>query len=56
MATAALTEVAGASVSNWRYTGIPRARMMYLRVVRPDVFEQESNPTKPIVSPNGPRQ
>lgn len=26
------------SISEWRKTGIPRARMMYLRVARPDLF------------------
>ncbi len=31
-------DVSPASVSEWRRTGIPRARMMYLRAVRPDLF------------------
>lgn len=38
-AAAAFFEVKGGSVSVWRYKGLPRARMMYLRVVRPDLFE-----------------
>ena len=35
---AKLCEVLPSAVSQWRYDGIPRARMMYLRLVRPDVF------------------
>ena len=31
-------EVQPPSVSEWRKTGLPRARLMYLRAVRPDVF------------------
>lgn len=54
MATAALMEVAGASVSNWRYTGIPRARMMFLRVARPDLFNPATSPTQPIVRSDEP--
>ena len=26
------------SVSGWRITGIPSARLMYLKLLRPDVF------------------
>lgn len=33
-------EVRMPTVSEWRKTGFPRARAMYLRAVRPDVFEQ----------------
>ncbi len=35
---ARLCEVRAPSVSGWRRTGIPPARLMYLRAVRPDVF------------------
>jgi hypothetical protein len=28
------------SVSEWRKAGIPEARLMYLRLLRPDVFER----------------
>ena len=35
---ASLCEVQPPSVSGWRKHGIPRARMMFLRVARPDVF------------------
>jgi hypothetical protein len=35
---AQLCQVEHSSVSNWRVYGMPRARMMYLRAIRPDVF------------------
>lgn len=35
---ARLCEITKPSVSGWRKTGIPRARILYLRAVRPDVF------------------
>lgn len=28
------------SVSEWRANGIPQARLMYLRLLRPDVFSE----------------
>lgn len=37
-AVAKLCEVSAPSVSEWRRNGIPRARVQFLRVVRPDVF------------------
>lgn len=37
-AVARLFGIAQPSVSKWRKTGIPPARLMYLNVVRPDVF------------------
>jgi hypothetical protein len=36
---AELCEVRPPSVSDWRKHGIPRARMMFLRVAKPDVFK-----------------
>lgn len=41
MAVTRLCEVRSASVSKWRWTGIPRARLMFLRAIRPDVFRPE---------------
>lgn len=38
-ATADLCKVSQPAVSQWRRAGIPAAREMYLRAVRPDVFE-----------------
>jgi hypothetical protein len=35
---AKLCEVRAPSVSEWRRNGIPPARLLYLRAVRPDVF------------------
>ena len=46
VAVADLCEVKPPSVSEWRNSGIPKARLMYLRAVRPDVFEKlESQPS-----------
>ncbi|MDP2815749.1 MAG: hypothetical protein Q8O19_03615 [Rectinemataceae bacterium] len=36
---ATLCEVTDGAVSQWRVNGIPRARLMYLKIVRPDVFK-----------------
>jgi hypothetical protein len=36
--TAALAEVSPQAVTQWRNTGIPKARRMYLQAVRPEVF------------------
>jgi hypothetical protein len=37
---AEMCEVKPPSVSEWRTEGIPRARLMYLKVIRPDVFKR----------------
>ena len=39
---ARLCNVKAPSVSEWRVRGIPPAREMYLRAVRPEVFEAAS--------------
>ena len=36
--TARLCRVKDPSVSEWRRTGIPKARLMFLKLARPDVF------------------
>lgn len=36
---ARLCQVTVGAVSQWRTDGIPRARLMYLRLARPDVFK-----------------
>lgn len=41
-----LCEVSAPSVSQWRNKGIPPARLMYLKVVRPDVFLPAKKTTK----------
>jgi hypothetical protein len=38
-AAAKFFEVTPGAVSQWRSSGIPRARLMFLRAARPDVFE-----------------
>lgn len=38
---ARLCKVAPQAVTQWRKAGIPRAREMYLRAVRPDVWQCE---------------
>lgn len=44
---AELCEVKPPSVSDWKKNGIPRARLMFLRVARPEVFgELDSSPTR----------
>lgn len=37
---AEICEVKPPSVSDWRKNGIPRARLMFLRLARPEVFSQ----------------
>jgi hypothetical protein len=41
-AAAQLCEVSDAAVSQWRHDGIPKARLKYLQVVRPDLFEAKA--------------
>lgn len=44
VAVAALCETSPAAVSQWRKKGIPNARLMYLRAVRPHVFRLPEAP------------
>lgn len=37
-AVARLCEIQSPSVSEWRVKGIPKARLQFLRVLRPDLF------------------
>jgi hypothetical protein len=37
---AELCEVTTGAVSQWRDDGIPRARLLFLKAVRPDVFKE----------------
>lgn len=46
-AVARICKVKAPSVSQWRSSGIPAARLMYLRLLRPDVFPRESK-KKPL--------
>ncbi|MCP4103102.1 MAG: helix-turn-helix domain-containing protein [Lentisphaerae bacterium] len=38
-AVAKLCEVRSQAVSQWRNNGIPKARLMYLKLARPEVFK-----------------
>ena len=38
-AAARFFEVTVGAISQWRMSGIPRARLMYLRAMRPDIYE-----------------
>lgn len=38
MATAKLCDVAPSAISQWRLNGIPKSRLMFLKLARPDVF------------------
>lgn len=40
-AVARLCDVKQPSVSDWRKNGLPKARRMYLKAIRPDVFPTE---------------
>lgn len=42
-AVARLCHVKPPSVSKWRTSGIQDARLMYLGLLRPDVFEKDSS-------------
>jgi hypothetical protein len=39
---ARLCEIEPPSVSEWRHNGIPKARRMYLRLLRPDLFQKDA--------------
>lgn len=43
---AELCEVTKAAVSQWRENGIPNARLMYLKLARPDVFDTPAQEQK----------
>jgi len=45
--TAALCDVTPGAVSQWIHTGIPKARLMYLRLIRPDIFVDEDHKPEP---------
>lgn len=43
VAVARLCEVEPPSVSEWRHRGIPRARLMYLKLAKPEVFRDHDH-------------
>lgn len=52
-ATAALCEIKPASVSEWRHSGIPKARAMYLKLLRPEVFDPPNKMAAMAYASNG---
>ena len=42
-ATARLCEVQPPSVSEWRKAGIPKAQLKFLKLARPEVFDEDDN-------------
>lgn len=42
-AVAKMCEISPPSVAEWKWVGIPKARLMYLQLKRPDVFENPQN-------------
>lgn len=51
-AVAELCQVSSPSVSEWRHAGIPRARRMYLELLRPDVFRPKASGAGRLVAPS----
>jgi hypothetical protein len=50
---AELCEVRPPSVSDWRKYGIPRARMMFLRIARPEIFKALDESARAKPKPSG---
>jgi hypothetical protein len=44
---AKLCKVTDAAVSQWRRAGIPRPRMMFIEVIRPDLFVSPAEAAQP---------
>jgi hypothetical protein len=45
--TARICDIKPPSVSQWRTDGIPKAQLKFLRLARPDVFEDPPPPPDP---------
>lgn len=43
VAAARVFEVSPQAVSKWRRDGIPRARLMYIKAIRPDLFDDNQH-------------
>lgn len=48
VATAKLCKVTKAAVSNWRTSGIPQPREMFLELLRPDLFRSSRQSKKSV--------
>lgn len=44
---AALFQVTPSAVSQWQENGIPKARLMFLELARPDIFKDDPAPVDP---------
>lgn len=40
VAVAAMFEISSQAISKWRQQGIPKPRLMYLKIAHPEVFNQ----------------
>lgn len=49
-AIAQLCEVSPAAVSQWRQNGIPKPRMQFLRLAKPEVFRAEAGVSSTVVA------
>jgi hypothetical protein len=49
-ATAELFGIESAAVSQWRRNGIPKPRMQYLRLARPELFLTSEEESKKVVA------
>jgi len=52
---ATLCEVSMAAVSQWRDQGIPKSRLMFLRLARPDIFNEEAARTSASTTESQPQ-
>ena len=48
---AALCEISTAAISQWRTKGIPKGRLKYLKLARPDVFKPEPKRRAKVTPP-----
>ena len=46
VAVARICNVSSQAVSKWRNEGIPEARLMYLKLLNPEIFQQDQTNTE----------
>lgn len=46
-AAARFFEISPAAVTDWRHKGVPKARVLHLKAVRPDVLQEQPEERKP---------
>lgn len=49
--TAELCEVSAQAVSQWRTNGVPKAQLRFLRLARPELFEEGAEHLDPAPQP-----